>query len=148
MPQPATRPDVDTANRIARWMGPGLLLLLLAAWGSTWLLPERDRQRFVDAQAEGRIELPPAPPPDRDPGIDNRVLDPALRSAAAESNPDGPSRPMSMERLGPPGGGPPGGGPPGGGPRSGERPRHPKQGSEKGPGRGEGQPEPPHEAPR
>lgn len=131
MPEHDSQPNADAAIRIARWMGPALLLALVLVWGAALLLPERDRQRFLDIQAAGLVELPPAPPPDREPGIDNRVLDPSLRDAANEANPGGDRSPMSLDRMGPPGEQPPHGEhrPP---------PGQPGQGRGRGEGKGKG----------
>jgi hypothetical protein len=89
------------AALLARWLGPGLLLMLLAAWVTAWVKPEWDRQQFLEAQAAGRIELPPPPPVDKEPGIDNRPLDPADRSMAVEIMPKSP-RHKGPEHKSPP----------------------------------------------
>lgn len=105
MPAHEPQPDLAAAARIARWLGPGMLLLLAAAWGAAWLLPYRDRARFEATQAAGRVELPPAPPPDREPGIDNRALDPSdLNSDQGPTprNPPPPRPPGAKGRDGPP----------------------------------------------
>jgi hypothetical protein len=84
-------PQPRAAAAIARWLGPGLLLLMLGAWTAVWFMPQRDTRRFRRAQQAGLEQLPPPPPPNRDPGIDNRALDPADKEPEHGPHP-GPGR--------------------------------------------------------
>ncbi len=90
------QPDPVAAGRIAGLLGPGLLLILLVAWGLIWIGPERDRQRLLDQREAGLAELPPAPPPGATSGIDNRTLDPREERGSppppAHEQPPGPPR--------------------------------------------------------
>lgn len=109
------QPDLAAARFIARLLGPVLALLLLGAWALAWVRPDHDRQRFLAMQEAGQVELPPPPPPDKDPGIDNRILDPRDRKdqtgPAKPPQGQGPGQGMGpgQGRGGPP---PPGSFPP------------------------------------
>jgi len=123
------QPHTLASKRIARLLGPGLLLILLTTLALAWTSPDRDRQRFVEAQQAGLDALPPPPEPDKAPGIDNRALAPVDKAQETEPNKPPPHRRMGGGGLG---GGKsrdgnrPDGKPHGGKPR-GERPPPPEQ---------------------
>jgi hypothetical protein len=81
MPRAPIQPNHRAAAIIARLLGPVALLAMLGALVAAALLPARDRASFIDQRAAGRFELPEPPPPDGEPGIDNRPLDPDARRA-------------------------------------------------------------------
>ncbi len=110
------QPHTLASERIARLLGPGLLLILLAALTLAWTGPDRDRERFAEAQQAGVDTLPPAPAPDSAPGIDNRSLAPVDKAMETD-----PTKPPHHHRMG--------GGGLGGGKH---RPKRPQGGEQRG----------------